>query len=60
MRDMASHLNQCKVLADPTLTKRKQYWPKVYGVNNLSPLCEITSFPITANLLMDAMDIICE
>ena len=60
MRDMASHLNQCEVLADPTLTKRKQYWSKVYGVNNLSPLCEITSFPITANLLMDAMYIICE
>ena len=32
----------------------------VYGVNNLNPLCEITSFPITANLLMDAMHIICE
>ena len=60
MRDMASHLNQCEVLADPILTKRKQYWSKVYGVNNLSPLCEITSFPITANLLMDAMHIICE
>ena len=60
MRDMASHLNQCEVLANPTLTKRKQYWSKVYDVNNLSPLCEIPSFPITANLLMDAMHTICE
>ena len=60
IRDMASHLNQCEVLADPTLTKRKQYWSKVCGVNNSSRLCKLTSFPITANLLMDAMHIICE
>ena len=60
-RTMASYLYQCQVLERQDLSKgQKAYWSKCYGVNGRSPLCEISGFDVTSQMLMDNMHLIAE
>jgi hypothetical protein len=60
-RDMTTHMEQCKVLEDATLSKaNKEYWSKIYGINYTSPLCQIEGFPVTQNLIQDSMHCLLE
>ena len=47
---------QCRTLENNALSKaNEKYWFKMYGINNYSPLCFISGFPITSNLIQDPM-----
>ena len=61
LRDMTSHIEICQMISDPQLSKENRaFWSKMYGVKSLSPLCSISGFPVTNNILMDPMHLIPE
>ena len=60
VRDMATYDRQCKTLEDSSLTSRRAFWSKTYGVNDRSCLCAIPGFDVTKCLLQDPMHVILE
>jgi hypothetical protein len=60
-RDMNTYKERCDVLENPNMSKQnRDHWSLLYGINSRSPLCSITGFPVTRNLLMDPMHILLE
>lgn len=60
LRDRKTYEDQCKVLSDPDLRKKRSHWSKMYGVNKKSVLCRLESFPVTENLVQDPMHCLLE
>ena len=56
LRDMETHMEQCRTLENNALSKaNKKYWSKIHGINNYSPICFISGFPIKSNLIQDSV-----
>ncbi len=60
LRDLQSYMSQCTDLENADLAKRKQFWSKMYGLNERSALCAIPGFDVTQCLLQDPMHVILE
>ena len=59
-RDEATYENQCQVLTDPALRRNRGYLSKMHGINRKSVLCELSNFPVTQNIVQDAMHCLLE
>lgn len=59
-RDMETYLRQCETLENKAIQKRRQFWSKLYGINERSCLCVIPDFPVTKCLLQDPMHVLLE
>ena len=58
---MHRHLEQCRVVEDPTLTKAtKRFWSREFGVNNTSPFFSIPQFCVCSQIIVDGMYTLCE
>ena len=60
LREYDEHLRRCDLLKSSLTKYAKNYWSRVYGINNSSVLLNVSGFDVTNGLIHDPMHLLFE